>query len=212
MSFPISGPEFLVLLLVLTLIIGPSRMPEVAKTITQWLRAARLQLAKLRAELDSQGDLGLSEIDFTALDPRQYDPRRLVKQAVQEEMDEWKALISPLGSTGKTGENQGKTSPETVKDSIIEVAEEAAHKAAEEATAQAVAKALDAAGIGQPLEGDKKLGARSFGLDSRGRRKPIELPRYGGFYRLQPVVRPAAGPSRRAMALKLKQIKNKKRS
>ncbi|EEH63736.1 MttA family protein [Gleimia coleocanis DSM 15436] len=208
MSFPISGPEFLVLLLVLTVIIGPSRIPEVAKSISKWLRAARLQLAKLRTELDSTGDLGLNDIDFSALDPRQYDPRRLVKQAVQEEMDEWKALLSPLGNKEKPHSDSEKTSAAEVKDSIIEVAEEVAHKAVEEASAQAVAQALEAAGINQLVQSQKS----SVGFSHSGHTKKLKMPRYGGFYRIQPVMKPAAGPSRRAISKRLKQNKQRNRS
>lgn len=211
MSFPISGPEFLVLILVLTIIIGPSRLPDVAHSITKWIKAGRLQLAKLKADLNESGDLGLTDIDFVALDPRKYDPRRLVKEAVQEEMDEWRDLLSPFGSSKLGDEKDDSSGAESVRDSIIGVAEEAAHKAVEEASAQAVAQALEAAGIatGQAESTGKPTGN---GLGSRGRGKKIEMPRYGGLYRIQPVVRPAAGPSRRAISKRLKQSKQKGRN
>ncbi|MCS4483966.1 twin-arginine translocase TatA/TatE family subunit [Gleimia sp. 6138-11-ORH1] len=211
MSFPISGPEFLVLLLVLTIIIGPSRLPDVARSITKWIKAARMQLAKLKAELNENSELGLSDIDLSALDPRKYDPRRLVKEAVQEEMDEWKDLLSPFGTTKANSENADSSGAETMRDSIIGVAEEAAHKAVEEASAQAVAEALEAAGIVAPAEKETE-GKVGRTLSSKGRGKKNEMPRYGGIYRIQPVVRPAAGPSRRALSKRLKHNKPKGRN
>lgn len=184
---PISGAELIVILLVLTIIIGPSRMPEAAKSISKWIRAGRLQLAKLKAELNESGDF--SDIDFSALDPRQYDPRRLVKEAVAEELDEWKELLAPFNGGKQVDSDSEKPGVVQTQDSIIEEAEK----------------------VSQPAASDVAGSSRGqTSLASRGRSSKQDYPRYGGFYRLQPVVRPAAGPSGRATGRKLKKQSNQR--
>lgn len=190
---PISGAELIVILLVLTIIIGPSGMPQAAKSIATWIRAGRLQLAKLKAELNENGDF--DGIDFAALDPRQYDPRHLVKEAVAAELDEWKELLSPFGGD-KTPANPGKSGADGGEDSIIGVVETASTNTGE------------SSGQAASLEGSGGLGKTS--LASRGRSRKQDFPRYGGFYRLQPVVRPAAGPSGRTTGLRLKKQTNQR--
>lgn len=96
MGFSISGGEFLVILVVIMLVVGPSRMPAVAKGVTRIVKSTRLQLTKWRAALDDQMGDDFKQVDLSKLDPRQYDPRRLIREAVQEEMDEWKKLMNPL--------------------------------------------------------------------------------------------------------------------
>ncbi|EPD30914.1 twin-arginine translocase TatA/TatE family subunit [Gleimia europaea] len=120
MGFSISGSEFLVILVVIMLVVGPSRMPAVAKGVTRIVKSTRLQLTKWRASLDDQMGDDFKQVDLTKLDPRQYDPRRLIREAVQEEMDEWKKLMNPLAPLPPSSKpsaahfgGEGKTSAQT---------------------------------------------------------------------------------------------------
>lgn len=120
MGFSISGSEFLVILVVIMLVVGPSRMPAVAKGVTRIVKSTRLQLTKWRASLDDQMGDDFKQVDLTKLDPRQYDPRRLIREAVQEEMDEWKKLMNPFAPLPPSSKpsaahfgGEGKTSAQT---------------------------------------------------------------------------------------------------
>lgn len=106
--FGISGPEILVIFVVLLVIIGPSRLPEVTATLTKWVKNARVQLTKLKSSLDDEVGEDLRNLDLSVLNVRQYDPRNIIRQAVQEEMEEWRQLVNPLApakksATGKPG-------------------------------------------------------------------------------------------------------------
>lgn len=100
--FGISGPEILVISVVLLVIMGPSRLPEVTSTLTKWVKNARVQLTKLRANLDGEMGEDLRNLDLSVLNVRQYDPRNIIRQAVQEEMEEWRQLVNPLAPAKKT--------------------------------------------------------------------------------------------------------------
>lgn len=95
--FGISGLQLLLILFVISVVVGPSRLPTVAATVTKWVKTSRVQLSKLRETLDEEVGDDLKDLDLSKLNVRQYDPRKMIREAVQEELDEWKQLVSPLG-------------------------------------------------------------------------------------------------------------------
>lgn len=77
----INGQEFVILLLVAVIVIGPERLPRYAREFRGWVIAARDLLGDVRASVrDETG----GTVDFVALDPRQYDPRHIVKEVLAE--------------------------------------------------------------------------------------------------------------------------------
>lgn len=100
--FPVSGLQLLLILFVVAVVVGPSRLPAVAANVSRWVKASRRELAKLRATLNDEVGDELKDLDLSKLDVRQYDPRRMIREAVQEELDEWKELIRPLGTESDT--------------------------------------------------------------------------------------------------------------
>ncbi|MCI1964055.1 MAG: hypothetical protein LKJ57_05565 [Ancrocorticia sp.] len=91
----ISGGEFLVLVVVAALVLGPKNVAQALHGFKKLVASARSWSAKLRAETAVDlGGLGISPHDAEALknfDLSQYDPRQIVRQAVQEEMAAWMA-------------------------------------------------------------------------------------------------------------------------
>ena len=77
----INGQEFVILLLVAVVVIGPERLPRYAREFRGWVTRARDLLGDARASVrDEMGDT----VDFAALDPRQYDPRHIVKEVMTQ--------------------------------------------------------------------------------------------------------------------------------
>lgn len=80
--FGINGAEALVLLVIALLVIGPERLPGYAEQLGRWARSARDVAAGTRRELSAE--LG-ADLDWEKLDPRRYDPRRIVRDALLDE-------------------------------------------------------------------------------------------------------------------------------
>ncbi|SEJ33894.1 twin-arginine translocase TatA/TatE family subunit [Demequina mangrovi] len=79
--FDINGGELLVLVLVAIVVIGPERMPEYAKQLRDLVVRGRDMFQSSKASLKAEvGD----QVDWSQLDPRQYDPRRIVRDALNE--------------------------------------------------------------------------------------------------------------------------------
>ncbi|MDN4477685.1 Sec-independent protein translocase subunit TatA/TatB [Demequina lignilytica] len=77
----INGGELLILVLVAIVVIGPERMPEYARQLREWVLRGRDLLRDSKASVKAEiGD----DVDWSQLDPRQYDPRRIVRDALSE--------------------------------------------------------------------------------------------------------------------------------
>lgn len=80
---PVNGAELVVLAVLAVVLIGPERLPEYARRLaTLVVNLKRLATEggdRVRAEVE------LDDVDLTVLDPRQYDPRRIVREALADE-------------------------------------------------------------------------------------------------------------------------------
>jgi len=78
--------EILIIVGIALVIIGPHRLPEYAEQLGKMVRTLR-QMATgatqtIREELGDE----IADIDLTKFDPRQYDPRRIVREALLEDI------------------------------------------------------------------------------------------------------------------------------
>jgi hypothetical protein len=88
--FGINGAEFLVILLVAALVVGPDGVVQALKTFRNVIATLKGWSARLREETRrDMSDTALPSVDWSAFDLREYDPREMVRQAVREEMEEW---------------------------------------------------------------------------------------------------------------------------
>lgn len=81
--FGINGGELVILLVVVALVVGPERLPSYAEQLARWARGLRQLVTDARTRVDSE--LGETGIDWEALDPRRYDPRRIVREALLDD-------------------------------------------------------------------------------------------------------------------------------
>lgn len=81
---PVNGAELLVLVVLAVVLVGPERLPEYARKLAALVvtlrRLASQGSERLREELGPEFD----DLDLKALDPRQYDPRRIVREALAD--------------------------------------------------------------------------------------------------------------------------------
>ncbi|NCD19608.1 MAG: Sec-independent protein translocase TatB [Actinobacteria bacterium] len=78
-----SGWEVMVLLMIVLLVVGPDKLPEIARQLGSWTRMARDLIREAKSSL--KDELGDEISDLRSLDPRQYDPRRIVREALMED-------------------------------------------------------------------------------------------------------------------------------
>jgi len=85
--FDINGYEFIVLVIVAIVVLGPERLPEYAAKLAQAVRRLRVMAEGAKVTLKEQLGPEYQDINWRQYDPRQYDPRRIVKEALAEPLN-----------------------------------------------------------------------------------------------------------------------------
>lgn len=75
----LGGWELVILLIVFLVIVGPQRLPQVTRQLVQWVRQARRWVDDSRSTVEDE--MGIAIEDLKKYDPRQYDPRRIIREA-----------------------------------------------------------------------------------------------------------------------------------
>lgn len=83
--FGINGPEFLLLLLIGILVIGPQRLPEYTQKLSNLVREVRRMASGAREQIKEEVGIDIDDVDWKKYDPRQYDPRRIIKEALLDD-------------------------------------------------------------------------------------------------------------------------------
>ncbi len=84
----INGAEFLVLAVIVLLVVGPERLPEYAAQLGRLVRELRRMAMGARDQVRAELGPEFDDVDWTKLDPRQYDPRRIVREALSDVWDD----------------------------------------------------------------------------------------------------------------------------
>jgi len=93
-SFGLTFDKLLIILIIAVFLVGPERLPGYAAQLARLTKSLR-QMAngakdRMRDEMGPEFD----EVDWAKLDPRKYDPRRIIRDAL---LDEDPAAPVPAG-------------------------------------------------------------------------------------------------------------------
>jgi sec-independent protein translocase protein TatB len=102
--FGINGSEFIVLLVVAAVVLGPERLPQYAQQLARLVRELRRMAQGASEQMRSELGPEFDEIDWRKLDPRQYDPRRIVREALSDSSVD---PDDPLGLRGAGVDRRG---------------------------------------------------------------------------------------------------------
>ncbi|MHA7153730.1 twin-arginine translocase TatA/TatE family subunit [Arthrobacter sp. TMN-50] len=84
----INGLEFLLLAVIAVMVLGPERLPEYAAQLGRLVKDLRRMATGAREQLREEVGPELDDVDWRKLDPRQYDPRRIIKEALIDDVQE----------------------------------------------------------------------------------------------------------------------------
>lgn len=78
----VNGWEFILLIVIAVVVLGPERLPEYAAKLGRLVRQVRGMAEGAKGQLREQMGPEFDDIDWRQYDPRQYDPRRIVREAL----------------------------------------------------------------------------------------------------------------------------------
>jgi len=83
----INGPEFILLLIIGLLVIGPSRLPEYTQKLANIVKEVRRMASGAREQIKEEVGIDIDDVDWKKYDPRKYDPRRIIREALLDSDD-----------------------------------------------------------------------------------------------------------------------------
>lgn len=85
--FGINTPELILIVVLAVLVIGPSRLPGYLEKLKNLIREVRKMASGARETIRDEAGVDIDDIDWKKLDPRQYDPRRIIREALIDDDD-----------------------------------------------------------------------------------------------------------------------------
>jgi sec-independent protein translocase protein TatB len=85
--FGLSGEKLLILGVIALIVLGPERLPEYAKGLANIIKNLRRMAEGAKDKVKDELGEGFEDVDWRKLDPRQYDPRRIIREALTEDLD-----------------------------------------------------------------------------------------------------------------------------
>ena len=79
--------KFLVILVIAVFLLGPERIPHYAAQLGRLVRNVRDMADGAKERLREEMGPDFDDVDWKKLDPRQYDPRRIIREALLEDPD-----------------------------------------------------------------------------------------------------------------------------
>lgn len=83
--FGINGGELLIILVIAVIIVGPERLPSFAEQLARAVRKGKELFTDAKAKVDQELGPEIGDVDWAKLDPRQYDPRKIVRDTLFED-------------------------------------------------------------------------------------------------------------------------------
>lgn len=81
----LSFEKILIVLVIAMFVIGPTRLPMYAKKFSDFVRSVKRAADGAKDRLKDEMGPEFDDVDWKQLDPRQYDPRRIIRDALVED-------------------------------------------------------------------------------------------------------------------------------
>ncbi len=85
MFFGLTIEKLLLIGVIAALIIGPERLPKYAESLARLSKRAREAMQGAKTRMRDEMGPDFDDVDWRKLDPRQYDPRRIIREALLED-------------------------------------------------------------------------------------------------------------------------------
>ena len=88
MSFGLTFDKLLVIGIIAVFLIGPDRLPYYASQLARLTRSLRDMANGAKDRMREEMGPDFDDVDWKKLDPRQYDPRRIIREALVDDKPE----------------------------------------------------------------------------------------------------------------------------
>ena len=94
--------KLLVILVIALFVLGPERLPVYAQKLGELVRGLRKMASGAKDRMRDEMGPEFDEVDWKQLDPRQYDPRRIIRDALLEDENTPEARRARAAATSRS--------------------------------------------------------------------------------------------------------------
>jgi sec-independent protein translocase protein TatB len=96
--------KLLIVGVIAVFLLGPERLPHYAAQLGKFVRSMRDMANGAKSRVRDEMGADFDEVDWRKLDPRQYDPRRIIREALTE-VDPFAEPARPVVARAGVNEN-----------------------------------------------------------------------------------------------------------
>ncbi|MEP6479304.1 MAG: sec-independent translocase [Rhodoglobus sp.] len=85
MSFGLTFEKLLIIGIIAVFVLGPERLPHYASQLARFVKSVRNMANGAKDRMREEMGPDFDDIEWRKLDPRQYDPRRIIREALAED-------------------------------------------------------------------------------------------------------------------------------
>jgi sec-independent protein translocase protein TatB len=112
MIFGLSFEKVLIIAIIAAFLIGPQKLPQYAASLARLVRRVRQMADTAQERVRNEMGPEFEELEWRKMDPRQYDPRRIIRDALLEEEPVAVKPATPSQSAlRKRAEQEGLAAP-----------------------------------------------------------------------------------------------------
>jgi sec-independent protein translocase protein TatB len=101
--FGLTFEKLLLIGVIAVFVIGPQRLPEYSTRLAAFVRRLRGMADGAKERMREEMGPEFDEVDWKKLDPRQYDPRRIIRDALLEDPDAATPAVRPVSRSAEAG-------------------------------------------------------------------------------------------------------------
>lgn len=98
MSSGLTFEKLLIIAIIAAFLLGPERLPYYASQLARLVKSLRTLANGAKERLRDEMGPDFDDLDWKKLDPRQYDPRRIIREALLEDEPAPAAVVKPVES------------------------------------------------------------------------------------------------------------------
>jgi sec-independent protein translocase protein TatB len=116
-SFGLTFDKLIIIAVIAVFLIGPDRLPGYAAQLARLVRSLRAMADGAKERMREEMGPEFDEVDWKKLDPRQYDPRRIIREALLDDpvtgVGAAAAAAAPAGQKAASTESSASRSLES---------------------------------------------------------------------------------------------------
>jgi sec-independent protein translocase protein TatB len=111
MILGLSFEKLVIIVIIAAILIGPEKLPQYASSLARLARRVREMADSAQERVREEMGPEYEDLDWRKMDPRQYDPRRIIRQALLEDDPVVRPVIPSQSAVRRRAERDGLATP-----------------------------------------------------------------------------------------------------